>query len=98
MGRHRLSRVIVNCGQWAITRYGIECLHRFYVIDWGRINPATAQNWRQHLARKDWVTPGDFERALDFALELKAGAARARNKQSKSAGRELTTAGAKGNN
>lgn len=69
----KLSRIIWNGRQWAVTKSGIEARDGTYFIDKRRLweNEATF-GWVRHMSEKDWVDQPDFAEALRIARDVHA--------------------------
>lgn len=50
-------------GDWAVTRFGLECIATEYAISAARLG----EDWGQHMAEKRWVVQEDFAAALRAA-------------------------------
>ena len=65
-------------GQWAVTRYGLECLTSNYPIEAKRLTErgpggrAEMYDWPPHLAEKEWVDVPAFLEAFQEALRVHA--------------------------
>lgn len=63
--RFNLSRVISQCGTWAITEYGMECLTNYYPIAKDRLLEGEPYyGWAVHMSEKRWIDMHDFCRCL----------------------------------
>lgn len=70
--------------QWAVTRYGIECVNRTYPIEANRLGESwdeTLPDWPRHLAGKNWVKDKLFLQAFMVALSVHAGRYKRRFKE-----------------
>jgi hypothetical protein len=59
----RLSRIIWQGLEWAVTEHGVECRDGTYAIAASRL----WENWVLHMAEKDWIDLDDFAEALRIA-------------------------------
>jgi hypothetical protein len=67
MKRFDVSPLIERFGTWAVTTYGVECLERYYPIEFKRVDES---DWLDHMNGKTWVNIGDFAEALCYARQL----------------------------
>jgi hypothetical protein len=67
MKRFDVSPIIERFGTWAVTTYGIECLERYYPIEFEQVDES---DWLDHMKGKTWVDIGDFAEALFYARQL----------------------------
>jgi hypothetical protein len=67
-----MPTIITQCGTWAVTPEGIECLVYPYEIQWDSItDPITDDEyWLSNLAKKDWVNLKDFADALHHGRKI----------------------------
>jgi hypothetical protein len=64
----RLSRVLWQGQQSAVTSYGVECRDGTYCIERRRLwENEDVYGWVRHMAGKDWVNLDDFAEALRVA-------------------------------
>ncbi len=80
MRKPSLSKPVYWRGrQWAVTRYGVECLTQFYAIRKDALfrsgDPLSEEpsGWIAHMAQKRWVDILDFQDALAHAVRLWPG-------------------------
>lgn len=64
-----VENIIERFGQWAVTRYGLECQTKDYSIYKQRL---WEQDWEKHVAAKRWVNTAEFGAALDAARKIHA--------------------------
>lgn len=62
-----LSPILRKYGEWVVTKDGVECLTRNYVIQRERLDE---QDWHDHMSEKPWVNIDDFENALATAQDM----------------------------
>jgi hypothetical protein len=67
-----MPHIITQCGTWAVTPFGIECLVYPYEIQWDAItDPVTDDDyWLHNLSKKDWVNLEDFADVLHHARKI----------------------------
>ncbi|WP_051334783.1 hypothetical protein [Bradyrhizobium sp. Ai1a-2] len=64
----RLSPIIWQGRQWAVTKHGIECRDGTYAIAKSRL----WEGWERHMAEKEWVDQADLAEALRIARQVHA--------------------------
>jgi hypothetical protein len=59
---------LIECfGTWAVATYGVECLERYYPIEFKRVDES---DWLGRMDGKTWVNIGDLAEALFYARQL----------------------------
>lgn len=73
-GERPVPAIITQCGTWAVTPLGIECLVRPYEIQWDSItDPLVGDDyWLNNVGIKDWVVLEDFANALHHGRKIHA--------------------------
>ena len=72
-GERPMPPIITQCGTWAVTPFGVECLVHPYEIQWDSItDPIVGDYWLHNLAKKDWVILEDFANALHHGRKIHA--------------------------
>lgn len=66
--RFEVGEVYEQCGSWAVTDYGVECLTEHYPIPKDELYAGEPDGgWMFHMADKRWVNMSDFGMALQAA-------------------------------
>lgn len=73
-GERPLRPIITQCGTWAVTPFGVECLVHPYEIQWDSITDPRVDDdyWLRYLAKKDWIILEDFANALHHGRKIHA--------------------------
>lgn len=68
----RMPTIITQCGEWAVTPFGVECLVYPYQIQWDSLLDTVVPDdfWLEKLALKDWVNLNDFMEALRHGRQI----------------------------
>lgn len=67
-----MPTIITQCGEWAVTPFGVECLVYPYTIQWDSIlDPVVDDDyWLRTMAQKEWVKLEDFAAALHHGRKI----------------------------
>lgn len=73
-GERPMPTIITQCGTWAVTPQGVECLVHPYEIQWDSITDASVGDdyWLENLSKKHWVVLEDFANALHHGRRIHA--------------------------
>lgn len=73
-GERPMPQIITQCGTWAVTPQGVECLVHPYEIQWDSItDPLVGDDyWLEYLSKKSWVVLEDFANALHHGRRIHA--------------------------
>ncbi|MBU2395662.1 MAG: HNH endonuclease [Gammaproteobacteria bacterium] len=64
-----LQYMVKKFGDWAVTLFGIEHLHKPAKIYRGRISDKTIE-WVKHMSEKRWINLNDFAKAYEYARKF----------------------------